>query len=436
MIFCINTWRREFYLVACVYLWLSAVTSVWASSGDSVVNPSLYAEALKCGPNSLLAFLILAGRPETLAQELENIELGHEGASLLSLRNAARKLGVETEVRRYRVEDIDLLPLPAIVQFTNSSYSVFKGHFVVIYKIDREHFYLIDGTTGFRDRGLKSRLPAFWTGYALTKKTFGIAGRGWLLNVVFVMLLLMECAILTGIISYRRNRDEFRSSEKTKTEAGIDSQIPAKDFQSRGSGSAAPGPRLIFFGVSFLLLSFSQCARADAPVSNAWRCAANGGVNVLYCYLAANGKRCDYRHLVNEQAAAVGTGPYTMSTLADLSARHGLPLRAVRLKMDELRSCLKPVIVHMDGESPEAGAFLLILNLTDRVFYVNGPSATVHEMSLENFRRVWSGVALLHSADGSSQTVICLAAFVTGLIIPGVRQRWISCCLQKARGHL
>ena len=72
----------------------------------------------------------------------------------------------------------------------------------------------------------------------------------------------------------------------------------------------------------------------------------------------------------------------------------------------------------MDGESPEAGAFLLLINFGDHeVVYMNGPWATVQVMSSEDFRRVWSGVALI-PAESHSHRGLCLAAFAAGLAVP------------------
>jgi ABC-type bacteriocin/lantibiotic exporter with double-glycine peptidase domain len=129
-------------------------------------------------------------------------------------------------------------------------------------------------------------------------------------------------------------------------------------------------------------------------VSDPWRCSTNGGINALYCYLRINQVRCEYSDLLREQP---GDGSvHSVATLAQLASAHGLPLQPVSLTWNELSHCSMPVVVHMDGESPEAGAFLLLLGATDNsIDYVNGPTATIHKMSRADFCRVWSGIALL-----------------------------------------
>jgi hypothetical protein len=148
-----------------------------------------------------------------------------------------------------------------------------------------------------------------------------------------------------------------------------------------------------------------------------WRNAANGGINVLYCYLGVNKVRLDYKQLREQRFREFGTNTDTALTLARLATEQGLPLRPFSLTMQELRSCAKPVIVHMDGETPEAGAFLLVFDVVkDKVYYVNGPSVSVHVISVEDFRRAWSGVALLPSTSGKKQAVFSLAGLALGFI--------------------
>ena len=157
---------------------------------------------------------------------------------------------------------------------------------------------------------------------------------------------------------------------------------------------------------------------------NPWRCSANGGINALYCYLRVHQVNCDYASLVKEQSIEVGAAPCSALTLVHLAAKNGLSLQAVSLTMDELYSCAKPVIVHMDGETPEIGAFLMILSNNDTtIYFVNGPSATIQALTKEDFRRVWSGIALLPKADRKKDTIFGIIGFSAGLFCPLIIQR-------------
>ncbi|MEK7677236.1 MAG: cysteine peptidase family C39 domain-containing protein [Verrucomicrobiota bacterium] len=132
---------------------------------------------------------------------------------------------------------------------------------------------------------------------------------------------------------------------------------------------------------------------------------------------------CEYSDLVRKQSDEAASGPCSAATLAHLAATSGLPLQPVSLTMAELRACAKPAIVHMDGETPEAGAFLLMLSISDKqIYFVDGPSASMNSMASEDFRRVWSGIVLLPATNRKKDVVFCAIGFSAGLILPLVIQ--------------
>jgi len=115
-------------------------------------------------------FLILSGHSEVNLEQLQKLPVSSEGVSLLALRDAARKYHVDVEIRSYRPEEINSLPLPAIGQFTTSKASITSGHFDVVYKVDRERVHLLNGTTGFEYSIRRSKLADVWNGFALVEK--------------------------------------------------------------------------------------------------------------------------------------------------------------------------------------------------------------------------------------------------------------------------
>jgi hypothetical protein len=150
--------------------------------------------------------------------------------------------------------------------------------------------------------------------------------------------------------------------------------------------------------------------------SRIWRCPENGGINVLYCYLRVNDLKCEYADLLREESNIIGNGNCSLLTLAELSSKHAVRLRPVSLTVDELFACPKPVVVHMDGRRPDVGAFLLVLDVNGLVVhFLNGPSATIHELPLEDFRRVWSGYALLPGVNSAKDEFLGLLGMAVGL---------------------
>lgn len=147
-------------------------------------------------------------------------------------------------------------------------------------------------------------------------------------------------------------------------------------------------------GISFFML-LATFSMTHAGNDASWRCSENGGINALYCYLRTNGVSCAYSDLLCAQSKS-REPDYSAATLARIGTENGIPLRMVSLNMRELASCPMPLLVHVDGETPEMGAFILMLTITDKsIYYVNGPTATIRSIDIENFRRVWSGIALL-----------------------------------------
>jgi PAS domain-containing protein len=181
--------------------------------------------------------------------------------------------------------------------------------------------------------------------------------------------------------------------------------------------------------VLLLWAAVAPALTVHCDATSEWRCARRGGVNALYVYLRVNGVACKYPDLAREQRRAVGNGPCTASTLRCIAAEYGLSLEPVRLNLGELFRCARPIIVCMDGKSPDAGAFMLILSANHgNVDYLNGPSAAIHKLAVRDFRRAWSGIALLPRANQRTAVWSYFIGFAIGLI--GLL---VSCALRRVK---
>lgn len=146
-----------------------------------------------------------------------------------------------------------------------------------------------------------------------------------------------------------------------------------------------------------------------------WRSPEYGGINALYCYLHINGINCLYSNLFNEQASAKDGAKQTPQALASLAAKYGRPLHPVFLTLKDLTAGTLPLIVFVDGETPNRGAFLLVISVSDQaVDFINGPTASIHEMTLENFTRTWNGVALVPVMNRQKYLIALLVGFAVG----------------------
>lgn len=150
-----------------------------------------------------------------------------------------------------------------------------------------------------------------------------------------------------------------------------------------------------------------------------WRNPRFGGANALFIYMRVYGKHIDYDALRKESKQLLDTNKEeSMFVLKELAARHGFHLEAKKLTVDQLKASAKPILVHMDGETPEEGAFLLVLEMNaNTVFLVNGTTATINSVSLEDFRRVWTGVALTRIRDSRKIAAVFLVATLSTFLL-------------------
>jgi hypothetical protein len=178
---------------------------------------ALHREVLKCGPNALFVFLILSGHPEVTLAQCEDMPLSSAGTSLLAICDAAARFQVDAEIRRYRPEEIDLLPLPAIGHFNWKGNTLEQHHFLVVYRVNSERVYVVDGTTGAKREILRSRLPEFWTGFAMSqKRPVGVwPVKGWPLLWV-TCLIVADLWVLERFVRWLRSAATARKTEKQR----------------------------------------------------------------------------------------------------------------------------------------------------------------------------------------------------------------------------
>lgn len=153
-----------------------------------------YREALECGPNALFMFLILAGHNEVQFRQLQSLPLSPDGVSLLTLCQAAKLYGVRAQVRHYRTNEIGSIPLPAVIALETSRTSLTPFHFDVLYKVQENRLFLLNGTTGEPFEIPIHKMPIFWKGYAMiAPQSSGI--RTCVLGLC-VVLLIADTAVV------------------------------------------------------------------------------------------------------------------------------------------------------------------------------------------------------------------------------------------------
>lgn len=166
-----------------------------------------------------------------------------------------------------------------------------------------------------------------------------------------------------------------------------------------------------------LLVATRVATCAEPVVFQAWRCAERGGANALYCYLRVHQRDCDYSQLA-EQLTSQGKSEHDATELIRAALDYGLRLELRSLTFEELTALPPPILTYVDGTRPGYGAFVLVQEVTSRqVLLMNGPTATVHKVDQDEFRRSWSGCVLLPASRSSSNVTSGALGFSTALLL-------------------
>lgn len=183
--------------------------------------------------------------------------------------------------------------------------------------------------------------------------------------------------------------------------------------------------RLMISIVLIFYLALAVTARCEEKSTLFWRTAQNEGVNVLYCFLRIHDVSCKYPDLVDEKNNITEARSFSANTMVQLAGQHGIRLTVLKQNMDELERGPKPSIVYMLEDTPDDGAFLLLLGMNDKnVYYMAGESGTIESMSRVDFRRAWSGIVLLPDDQLVRRFSLFFIGLFAGLIALYVR-RWV-----------
>jgi len=125
-----------------------------------------------------------------------------------------------------------------------------------------------------------------------------------------------------------------------------------------------------------------------------WRSPERDGVNCLYLQLRLLGYTGTYEEVV---AAMPGGAAWpSLGTIAQAAKRLGFGLVPVELTMAELASRNSPTIMLFEEAELGHGRFHLLLGFSStKAVLVKGEFVTRFEMPIDQFRRGWTGFALV-----------------------------------------
>ncbi|WP_447635028.1 peptidase domain-containing ABC transporter [Flavobacterium microcysteis] len=121
------------------------------------------ADQKDCGPTSLKIIAKYHGKNINIQKLRSLSETTREGSNLLSLSEAAEKIGFRTLGVRLSLEKLEEAPLPCILHWNNN-------HYVVLYKIKKGAYYVSDPAFGLLQYNKEDFLK-FWIGNNANEST-------------------------------------------------------------------------------------------------------------------------------------------------------------------------------------------------------------------------------------------------------------------------
>lgn len=341
-------------------------------------------KALICGPNATLLFLTMC-RVDVCAAELAEMHAHEQGASLSEIRDTCLRLGLETQVLRFDICDASKVRLPAIAHSDNGA----TDHYYVWFDVDEHSVLALDATTGEKLKLRRERLADFWSGYALVPATF-TGSQLWLSAASrrslehYAWLLVTLSCIVIGVRYWK----------------GTLHPLPIKTLLAlRAVAKRSLLGGLLMAANLVPLLSAAQQPGDEGGrelVESPWRDAEHGGQNCLYLFLRLTGKEVSYSSLTDTS----GRPPQSLDELGRIARVHDSLASVRQLKPVDLALVKLPAIMHLDGDDPLQGCFVLLLQKQDHgLVFMNGPSATINSMTREEFFRRWSGYGVIHASN-------------------------------------
>lgn len=96
---------------------------------------------MDCGPTSLYMVSKCHGRNFNIEKLRKLTEIGKEGVNILGISDAAEKIGYRTQAVQLNIKELNEVPLPCILHWG-------QNHFIVLYKIKKQHFFVADPGRG------------------------------------------------------------------------------------------------------------------------------------------------------------------------------------------------------------------------------------------------------------------------------------------------
>jgi ABC-type bacteriocin/lantibiotic exporter with double-glycine peptidase domain len=341
--------------------------------------------------------LLAYGKSPAFEEVVRYLPITEEkGVSLLELRNAAERLGLPCDVRRFNptAEDLARCPLPVLLHLSKYYVNDSTGHYVLVYKVvpsgEANGVWFVDSLNGKKVRFRPEAMPDFWSGFVLVpKQSLTIAGTS-IVAASGIFWILVAAAFLR--FRHHRNRIETRAA-------------------AQSHNSAMCLAVLILCLISAPSSADPNIAEALPSSNKMWRTPERDSINCLYLILRLYG-----RETSNEKLESVLSDPSHVSllSLAKTAESFGLPMDLQRVAPSDLASLPCPMIAYIYDIRQQGGRFEILYHVPqgrgEKFGAIDTGLVRLHEISEDEFRRTWSGLALIPARTGPDWYTSCTAS--------------------------
>ncbi|WP_198000193.1 cysteine peptidase family C39 domain-containing protein [Gimesia alba] len=352
-------------------------------SSERITQAQAKKEQYACGARAAFVLTRMLGRDASYETALKYAPPSEQGASLEDVRNALLAHGVQCAVLRLQLTDLSSVPYPFILH-VNHRGGLDVGHFYLLTGVDKVGLHTYDPVTSLKRHWPWRSVVDVWSGYAIvpTRTTTGNDQTilsyllGIHLLVVAFVVVALRWNIKSGLI-YLTGRRSFVTSS--------------------------------------IILIVGLLPPVDTAAEEPLRSNLNDGANAAALLAGIYG---------------VEIPPGEAAETAPVDSLKGIQLRledkgvstSIRLlSYPELVSCARPCVVPLRFDNTEKTSFCVFVQSSDAdVHLVEAGPLLVRTMSIDDFRRYWTGYAVFGKVPESHYGDLCgWALFGFGLPLSG-----------------
>jgi ABC-type bacteriocin/lantibiotic exporter with double-glycine peptidase domain len=159
----------------------------------------------------------------------------------------------------------------------------------------------------------------------------------------------------------------------------------------------------------------SGTAILTKPHAGSWRTANSCSPNSAYLLLRLHGIDVQHSALANQFPQRPQGN--SLTELRDVITESGLPTKVVKLTPAHLRMAPLPLIAHFEEELGVTGHYVVVTAATDQVVeFIDGTTAMVTQQQTSEFRKNWTGYALIVDQRRYPATIYVFVALAAAML--------------------